>query len=78
VNINLSEILLVLIVALVVIKPEQLPSVAFKMGRWAKQARRGLTQLRRELDGTVTQLSEEVPMKAVPEKTEMPNDLRKP
>ncbi len=59
-NISLSEILLVLIVALVVIKPEQLPDVAFKLGRWAKQFRTGMTKLRRELDGTVSQLSEEV------------------
>lgn len=67
VSINLSEILLVLIVALVVIKPEQLPDVAFKLGRWSKQLRMGMNKLRRELDGTVS----------LPEKIEMDPDNRK-
>lgn len=66
-NINLSEILLVLIVALVVIKPEQLPDVAFKLGRWSKQLRTGMNKLRRELDGTLT----------LPEKTESDEHSRK-
>ena len=76
-NISLSEILLVLVVALVVIKPEQLPDVAFKLGRWAKQFRTGMTKLRREFDGTVSQLSEEISMKALPEKIETNHDARK-
>lgn len=66
-NINLSEILLVLIVALVVIKPEQLPDVAFKLGQWSKQLRTGLIKLRREFDGIET----------LPEKTEINHDSRK-
>jgi Sec-independent protein translocase protein TatA len=77
VNINLSEILLVLIVALVVIKPEQLPSVAFKLGRWSKQVRSGMNKLRRELDGTVSQLNEEVSPKALPEKADIQHEARK-
>lgn len=76
-NISISEILLVLIVALVVIKPEQLPDVAFKLGQWAKQLRKGMTKLRQELDGTVSQLSEEVSLKALPEKIEINNEARK-
>ncbi len=66
-NISLSEILLVLIVALVVIKPEQLPGVAFKIGRFAQQFRKGMTQLRRELDGTV--ISKEIESRDEPRKS---------
>ncbi len=66
-NISLSEILLVLIVALVVIKPEQLPDVAFKLGRWAKQIRSGLFKIRRELDAFGTPS----------EKTEIDHEVRK-
>jgi Tat protein translocase TatB subunit len=77
VNISLSEILLVLIVALVVIKPEQLPEVAFKLGQWTKQFRKGMNKLRQEFDGTVTQLGEEVKLKALPEKTELTHETRK-
>lgn len=76
-NISLSEILLILIVALVVIKPERLPEVAFKLGKWSKQARKGMNKLRQELDGTVSQLSEEVSLRALPEKIETKNEASK-
>lgn len=57
---NISEILLVVVVALVVIKPEQLPGVAFKLGQWSKSLRKTLKQLRHEMDDTVQQLTQEV------------------
>lgn|GEM_PF-2897959 len=75
-NISLSEILLVLIIALVVIKPERMPEVAFKLGKWAKQLRGGMNKLRRELDGTVNQLNEEVGLRALPEQSEINNENR--
>lgn len=74
-NISLSEIIVILIVALVVIKPEQLPDLAFKLGRWAKQLRKGMTKLHQELDGAVNQLKEEV--KPLSVKTETNHDARK-
>lgn len=77
-NISLSEILVVLIVALVVIKPAQLPDVAFKLGRVAKQFRKGMNKLRRELDGAATQLNEEVSFKSLSEKIETDHEVRKP
>jgi Tat protein translocase TatB subunit len=72
VNINISEILVVLVVALLVIKPEQLPEVAFKMGKWMKSLRGAMTTLRRELDGTVTPSTPGV----VAEKNETTNESR--
>lgn len=66
-NFSISEILLVLIVAMVVIKPEQLPGVAFKLGKWAKQFRQGMNKIRSELDGTVNQLTQEAKPVALPE-----------
>ena len=68
-SISISEIAVVLVVALVVIKPEQLPDVAFKLGKWAKQLRGTLNTLRREIDGTVNHLNEEAPLKALPQKS---------
>lgn len=76
-NISLSEILVILIVALVVIKPEQLPDVAFKLGQWAKQLRKGMTKLRHELDSATNQLSDEVALRSLPEKIEINNEARK-
>ncbi len=72
-SLSLSEILVVVIVALVVIKPEQLPEVALKLGRLTKQLRTGMTKLRRELDGAATQLNETT-LKSLPEKIEQKNE----
>lgn len=49
-NIHLSEILVVLIVALLVIKPEQLPMLARKLGQWVAWARSTLSKIKGELD----------------------------
>ncbi len=38
-NISISEMLVVLLIALVVIKPEQLPSVVLHVGRFIKSLR---------------------------------------
>ena len=57
--ISISEIIVVLLVAVVVIKPEQLPEVAYTLGKWSKRVRSTLNNLRAELDGTVKQLSDE-------------------
>ena len=49
-NISLSEILLVFIIALLVIKPEQLPQVAHTVGRFAKVIRHLFTQLKEQMN----------------------------
>lgn len=48
-NIHLSELLMVLIVALLVIKPEHLPSLALKLGRFVGWARHHLLKIKQEI-----------------------------
>lgn len=50
---NVSEILLILLVALIVVKPEQLPEVAFSLGRLAKTVRRMYAKVKNEMNGFV-------------------------
>lgn len=73
-NISISEIIVVLLVALLVIKPEQLPDVAFKLGKWSKRLRDTMTKLRQEVDGTVTKVTQEVLPVSLPEKIELNNN----
>ena len=49
-NIHLSELLIIFIVALLVIKPEHLPEIALKMGRLVGWARQHLLKIKREMD----------------------------
>lgn len=67
-NISISEILVVLLVALIVIRPEQLPGVAFELGQWVKRFKSMTLKLRREIDGTVNQVTNDI--SAVTEKIE--------
>lgn len=48
-NINFSEILVILVVALLVIKPDRLPDAAFKLGRWVKWFRQMVAKIKNEL-----------------------------
>lgn len=50
-NFSISEILVILLVALLVIKPEQLPDVAFTLGRFAQTVRRILGKIKDEMNG---------------------------
>ncbi|MHB1948910.1 MAG: Sec-independent protein translocase subunit TatA/TatB [Gammaproteobacteria bacterium] len=45
-HIPFSEILVILIVALLVIKPERLPEVALKLGRLIKWMRQSITKIK--------------------------------
>jgi Sec-independent protein translocase protein TatA len=49
-NISLSEIILVLLIALIVVKPEQLPDAAFTLGRFFKSIRRLFHKMKAEVD----------------------------
>lgn len=49
-NISISEVLVVLLVALLVIKPEQLPEVALTIGRFAKSIRRLFAKVKEEMN----------------------------
>lgn len=52
-NFSISEVLVVLLIALLVIKPEQLPEVAYTMGRFAKSLRRMFGKVKDEVSGLV-------------------------
>jgi len=49
-TIQVSEILLILFVALLVIKPERLPGIAFTLGCYLKKWRRLIEKLKHEMN----------------------------
>ena len=56
---SLSEILLILLVALLFIKPEKLPDAALTMGRWLKWFRQSIIKIKQEVEEPLKQLSSE-------------------
>lgn len=50
-NFSISEILLVLLIALLVVKPEQLPDVARTLGRLMRTVRGVYAKVKEEMDG---------------------------
>ena len=48
---SISEIVVILLIALLVIKPEQLPDVAHTLGRFAKTLRSLFSKVKNEMDG---------------------------
>lgn len=56
-HISLSEILVILLVALLVIKPEHLPDAAFTLGRLIKWFRKTATKIKREIEEPLDQLT---------------------
>ena len=52
-NFSISEIAVILLVALLVIKPEQLPEVAFSLGKFAQSMRRLFTKVKAEMNGVI-------------------------
>lgn len=52
-NFSISEILVILLIALLVIKPEQLPDVAFTLGRFTQSIRRMFAKVKDEMDGII-------------------------
>ncbi|VVC76801.1 Sec-independent protein translocase protein TatB [Aquicella siphonis] len=60
-NFSISEIIVILLIALLVIKPEQLPEVAHTLGRFAQSIRRMFSRVKNEVNGfidSVDQLDE--------------------
>jgi Sec-independent protein translocase protein TatA len=53
VNFSISEIIVIILIALLVIKPEQLPDVAFTLGRFAKSFRRMFAKVKDEMNGLI-------------------------
>jgi Sec-independent protein translocase protein TatA len=51
--VSLSEIIVILLIALLVIKPEQLPDVAFTLGRFAQSLKRIVSKVKAEMQGII-------------------------
>jgi Sec-independent protein translocase protein TatA len=49
-SINFSEILLVLVVAVLVIKPEKLPATAYNLGKWLRWLRQTTASIKQEIE----------------------------
>ncbi len=52
-NFSLSEILVVLLIALLVVKPEQLPDVALSLGKFVKTVRGMFAKVKDEMNGFI-------------------------
>lgn len=52
-NVSLSELLVILLIALLVIRPEQLPDVAFTLGRTLQSFRKLFAKVKEEMNGFI-------------------------
>ncbi len=52
-NFSLSEILVILLIALLVVKPEQLPDVALSLGKFVKTVRGMFAKVKDEMNGFI-------------------------
>jgi Sec-independent protein translocase protein TatA len=53
VNVSISEIIVILLIALLVIKPEQLPEVAGALGRFTRTMRRMMAKVKEDMSGLI-------------------------
>lgn len=60
---SISEIIVILLIALLVIKPEQLPDVAFTLGRFAQTMRRMVAKVKDEMNGLVDSVDKPIERK---------------
>lgn len=59
-NINFSELVVILVVTLLLFGPDKLPEIARQLGKLAAEARKATNAVRREFYNTVYQPAEEV------------------
>lgn len=52
-NFSISEIMVILLIALLVIKPEQLPDVAHTLGRFFQSIRHMISKVKNEMNGFI-------------------------
>lgn len=52
-NFSISEIIVIVLIALLVIKPEQLPEVAHTVGRFAQMIRRLFAKVKDDMNGLI-------------------------
>lgn len=55
-NFSISEIIVILLIALLVIKPEQLPDVAFTLGRFVSSIRNMFSKVKEDMNGIMTSI----------------------
>lgn len=60
-SISFSEVLVIVLVALLVIKPENLPDTAFKLGKWLKWLRQTTANIKNEIEGPLEKLTHDKP-----------------
>lgn len=58
-NFSISEIIVILLIALLVIKPEQLPDVAFTIGRFIQNVRGLFGKVKSEVTGLIESVDTE-------------------
>jgi Sec-independent protein translocase protein TatA len=63
VNFSISEIILILLIALLVIKPEQLPDVAKTLGRFAQTIRHMFSKVKDEMNGLIDSVDKPIERK---------------
>jgi len=52
-NFSISEIVVILLIAMLVIKPEQMPEVAFTLGQFTKSIRKMFSKVKDEMNGLI-------------------------
>ena len=52
-NFSFSELIVIILVALLVIRPEQLPEAAFTLGRFTQTIRRFFTSVKKEMNSFI-------------------------
>lgn len=52
-NFSISEIIVILLIAMLVIKPEQMPEVAFTLGQFTKSIRKMFAKVKDEMNGII-------------------------
>lgn len=62
-NFSISEIILILLIALLVIKPEQLPDVAMTLGRFVQTIRRMFSKVKDEMNGLIDSVDKPIERK---------------
>jgi Sec-independent protein translocase protein TatA len=61
VSISISEVFVVLVVAILFIKPENLPDTAFTLGKWLKWLRQATQHVREEIEKPLAKITQEFP-----------------
>jgi Sec-independent protein translocase protein TatA len=50
-NVSVSEIVVILLIALLVVKPEQMPNIAYQIGRFSRTVRRMIEKFKSDMNG---------------------------